>query len=94
MDENQKKLFDMIANDESIVAGFSKFVCNTEKARYFGYVDKDGLKDLCKMFNYTDTRSFVKGGITAAVIIGAVNFLRRKPEKNLEEKEEHVDENI
>ena len=40
MDENRKKLYDMIASDERIVSGFTKFVCNTNKARYFGYVDK------------------------------------------------------
>lgn len=80
MDENMKKLYVSLADDAHIVSGFTKFVNNTDRLRYFGYVDKRDLKKLCKTFRYTDARSFVKGGIVTAAAIGLYNLYKKSKE--------------
>lgn len=86
MDENMKNLYVSLAEDAHIVSGFTKFVNNTDRARYFGYVDKKELKQLCRYLKYTDTRSFVKGGIVTAAAIGLYNLYRKSKETKPEEK--------
>jgi len=67
---------------ENIQRGFKHFMERTHLARYFGYVDKKELKNLNRAFNYTDKRSFVKGGIVAAGVIWAGTKIK----KHLDEK--------
>lgn len=86
MNEGLKKMADMLAADVSAVNGYKMFLENEGTLRSFGYVDKKELKRMCRLFNYTDTRSFVKGGITAAVIIGAINFIRKSHEETENKK--------
>ena len=80
MNENMKKVSEMLANDAVIVKAYETFLNAGDRPRYFGYVDKQDLKKLCKAFHYTDTRSFVKGGIAAAAIIGLYNLYRKTKE--------------
>lgn len=54
-----------------IVKGFELF-CNGIGKRYFGYVDKDVLKDLNAEFGYTDLKSFGKGAATALGVTGVI----------------------
>jgi hypothetical protein len=97
MDENMKKVSEMLANDVISVKAYETFLTATDRLRYFGYVDKKELKRLCRRFNYTDGRSFIKGGITVAAIIGLINLYRKtKESKHIEERVEEVevDENV
>lgn len=88
MDEKLKTISTMLANDEISVKAYETFLTATDRLRYFGYVDKHELKRLCRAFNYTDTRSFIKGGIAAAAIIGLINLARKSKEKT----KDHVEE--
>jgi hypothetical protein len=90
MNEELRDVVAKLAADETSVYAYKKFLESTDRLRYFGYVDKRNLKVLCRNFNYTDTRSFVKGGITAAVIIGTISLIR----KSKEETEERTEENV
>ncbi len=88
---NEKILdLSMCADDEvKIIKGaFEKYINNTQR-RYFGYVDKTDLPDLCKVFEYTDKKSFTKGCIfTAAIVgIGCIGVKVCKKAKSKEEKE-------
>lgn len=77
---------------EAVRRGLTKFMEST-KARYFGYVDKRELKNLNRLFNYTDKRSFLKG---SAITVGAFwvgskikkKFKENKAEECSEETEE------
>lgn len=80
MDENMKKVSEMLANDAVSVKAYETFLSATDRLRYFGYVDKRELKKLCKAFNYTDTRSFIKGGIVTAAAIGLYNLYKKSKE--------------
>lgn len=92
MDENMNKIATMLANDVISVKAYETFLTATDRLRYFGYVDKKELKDLCRKFNYTDSRSFIKGGITVAAIIGLISLCRKAKESKLvEEKVEEVE---
>lgn len=92
MDEEMKGVSTMLAENEILVKAYKTFLDATDRVRYYGYVDKKELKKLCRKFNYTDTRSFVKGGITAAVVIGAIKLYRNRKDKKL--AEEKVEETI
>lgn len=86
MEEEMTRITTMLTNDVVSVNAYKKFLEATDRLRYFGYVDKKELKRLCRTFNYTDTISFVKGGITAAVIIGLISVIRKSEKaKNDEE---------
>lgn len=95
MDENMKRVSEMLANDAISVGAYEKFLNATDRLRYFGYVDKKELKKLCRRFNYTDTRSFIKGGIAAAALIGLYNLYLKsketKPEEVIEVEAEDID---
>ena len=95
MDENMKRVSEMLVNDGISVRAYETFLNATDRMRYFGYVDKKELKKLCRKFNYTDTRSFIKGGITVAALIGLYNLYLKsketKPEEVVEVEEEVVD---
>ena len=80
MDENMKKISEMLANDAVSVKAYETFLNAGDRLRYFGYVDKRELKKLCKAFHYTDARSFVKGGIATAVLIGLYNLYKKTKE--------------
>ena len=41
--------------------GYNDFLNSTNKARYFGYVDKTELKILNRVFGYVDGRSWMSG---------------------------------
>ena len=86
MNEELKKVADMLAADATTAQAYKKFLESSAKVKYFGYVDKKNLKDICRYFNYTDKKSFAKGGITAAVIIGAINFIRKSHEETENKK--------
>jgi hypothetical protein len=97
MDENMNKVATMLANDAISVKAYETFLNATDRLRYFGYVDKKELKQLCRRFNYTDGRSFIKGGITALAIIGLIKLYRKaKESEQIEEqvKEVEVDESV
>lgn len=95
MNEELKKVAESLAADEISVAAYKTFLDSTDRKRYFGYVDKKMLKSMCREFNYTDTRSFIKGGIVAAVIIWAINYVRKSKEaESTEETIETVEENV
>lgn len=69
-----EKILDMSvlsqADYEKIKTGWEKFN-NNNCARYFGYIDKKDLKNLCRTFNYVDTRSWVAGLLFVPVVIGS-----------------------
>ena len=77
MNEELRKTTERLLEDEIAVQAYKYFLESKARKRYFGYVDKRELKRLCKDFNYTDARSFIKGGITAAVIIWVLSKFRK-----------------
>lgn len=89
MGEEMKAISTMLANDEVSVNAYRTFLTATDRLRYFGYVDKKELKKLCRRFNYTDTRSFIKGGIVTAAIIGIIYAIRKS--KETKENEEIIE---
>ena len=62
---------------ECVKRGLSSMFSNTNKRRYFGYVDKKELKKLNRLFHYTDKCSFVKGGIVVAGVIWAGSKVKK-----------------
>ncbi len=75
------------AGMKAVAQGFELFCDNGKHVdRYFGYVDKTHLKHLCRAFNYTDRRSFVKGGLVTAGVIGAIVFVDKKVKERREKK--------
>ena len=54
---------------EKVKSGWDKFNTNT-CARYFGYIDKKDMKNLCRTMNYVDGRSFVSGMLFIPVVLG------------------------
>lgn len=92
MTEELREVIAKLAADEIAVNAYKKFLEGGGRLRYYGYVDKRELKSLCRNFNYTDTRSFIKGGIAASVIILAINYIRKINEtKSTEENVETVE---
>ena len=60
---NEKILDLSTLPDSAVIAikeGFKMFTENTDRQRYFGYVDKRDLRDMCKRYEYTDVASFMK----------------------------------
>lgn len=93
MKEELRKVAERIVDDEIAMSAYKHFLESTARKRYFGYVDKDELKRLCKEFNYTDTRSFIKGGIAAAIVIWLFKEYRNYQEyKNLDLSKEYTEE--
>ena len=79
------------AGFDAIKNGYDKFVKPSSRLRYFGYVDKRDMKDLCRNFRYTDKRSFVKGGVAVA----GLYWLGKKVKKYLDStKTEPVEETV
>lgn len=86
MNEELKQIAEKLAADTISVEAYKKFLEAGDRKRYFGYVDKTMLKSMCREFKYTDTKSFIKGGIFAAVAIWAINKIRNsKKEEPIEE---------
>lgn len=95
MSEEMKQIAERLAADAISVEAYKKFLEAGDRKRYFGYVDKTTLKSLCRNFNYTDTRSFIKGGICVAAVIWAINHVRKSKETEpIEENIETVEETV
>lgn len=90
MEEN-KRILDLtdFCNDEEFAAiktGLEAAKANTNIRRYFGYVDKRGLKTLCKWCGYVDKGAMWKGAVAAwigmiggVVVINLLEKRRKKP---------------
>lgn len=91
MEEN-KRLLDLtclnLSDREfaSMKDGLEQMTTNTNIARYFGYVDKRGMKYLCKAFGYVDKAAMWRGAVSAwlgiaggMVVIKLLEKRRKKP---------------
>ena len=95
MNEEMKQIAERLAADTISVEAYKKFLEAGDRKRYFGYVDKTMLKSMCREFKYTDAKSFIKGGIFAAVVILAINHIRKSKEtESTEETIEIIDETV
>lgn len=57
-------------------------------ARYFGFVNKDGMKDLTNQFGYIHTATLFKGGLLGAGVVLAAGVIGKhiKNKKLVESK--------
>lgn len=71
-----------------IQSGYNDFI-NKRCDKYFGYVDKDTLKTLNRLFNYVDTRSWVAGAIVGGLSVACYMYIKNK---NKQQNEKPTDE--
>ena len=65
----------------------------SSKLSYFGQFGKSDLKYMCKVFNYTDMRSFKKGALFATAVIAAGSMIKKYNENKNQPEQETVVEN-
>lgn len=94
MEEN-KRILDLtnVCNDAEFAAikrGFDAAMANTDRRRYFGYVDKHELKTICKWCGYVDKAAMWKGAVVAwlgmaggMVVIKLLENRRKKPNEKI-----------
>lgn len=68
--------------------GYNCFLNDTNKARYFGYVDKTELKTLNRLFGYCDRRSWFSGFVIGAGVIVLCNSYKKTKEETSKETTE------
>lgn len=71
-----------------IQSGYNDFI-NKRCDKYFGYVDKDVLKTLNRLFNYVDKRSWVAGAIVGGLSVACYMYVKNK---NKQQNEKPTDE--
>ena len=93
---DEKKLLDLsiLTEEQFAIVKRGWDIHNTSsKLSYFGQIDKNSLKELCEVFNYTDMRSFKKGALFTAAVIGAVSLVKKYNEKKNQPEQETMVEN-
>ena len=76
---------------EKIKVGYEKFNNNT-CVRYFGYIDKKDMKNLCRAMNYVDARSWISGLLFVPAVLGSA-CVGHKIAKFIEDKRKENNEN-
>lgn len=73
----------------TIKHGYERFM-NGKGFRYFGAIlNKKDLKSVNRVFNYTDTRSWISGAIVGAAAVGFYEVYKRSKKNKAEVKEEN-----
>ena len=73
-----------------IQSGYNDFLnkrCNS----YFGYVNKDTLKTLNRLFNYVDTRSWVSGAIIGSLSVAGYMYVKNKNKEQNEKQSNKIE---
>lgn len=77
-----------IAEFNNITSDFERFILNDDRVRYFGYVDKNNIADICKRLEYADTKmrsDSRKHGFVVGAAVTGIGLLVYKAKKARDE---------